>query len=199
MARLPHDFYLRDAREVARDLLGRTLVTTIDGLRTSGQIIETEAYLGKEDMASHAFRGLTGRNSAMFLSGGHAYIYFIYGMYHCFNVVTGDEGTGEAVLIRGLRPIDGVETMRMRRGGTPRHDTALTDGPGKLTIALGIGPALNGTDLNDDPRIWIDEGSPLGADEILATPRIGITKSMEHPWRWIAASAIRPKRGESTT
>src|SRR5207244_7112797 len=105
MARLSGIYYQRDARQVARDLLGRILCTEIGGVRTAGRISETEAYLGTDDPASHSHRGPTGRNQAMFMEGGHAYVYFIYGMYYCFNVVTGPAGVGEAVLIRGLEPM----------------------------------------------------------------------------------------------
>jgi DNA-3-methyladenine glycosylase len=192
MTRLHQEFFTRDAREVARDLLGRTLVTLVDGIRTSGTIIETEAYLGSEDMASHAYRGLTGRNGAMFLGGGHAYVYFIYGMYYCFNVVTGEAGSGQAVLVRGLAPLDGVATMRERRGRMPKREIELTNGPGKLAIALAIGPELNGADLMTDRRIWIEEGDPIPDDRVLATPRIGISKAVEHEWRWVATAPSPP-------
>ena len=185
MARLQHDFFTRDARQVARDLLGHLLVTQIGGVRTSGTIVETEAYLGAEDMASHAHRGPTGRNGAMFLGGGHVYVYFIYGMYHCFNVVTGSEGSGEAVLVRAVVPIDGIATMRERRGRAPKRDAELSNGPGKLAIALAIGPELNGVELTTDERIWIERGSPVPDAHVLATPRIGISKGMEHEWRWV--------------
>lgn len=185
MPRLPHSFYTRDARLVGRDLLGQVLVTMIDGVRTSGVIIETEAYLGQDDLASHSYRGPTGRNRSMFLPGGHAYIYFIYGMYYCFNVVTGLEGIGEAVLVRGVEPLEGIETMRERRSRQVRHAADLSNGPGKLAIALGIDPRLNGADLATDQRVWIERGNDIPEHMVLATPRIGITKSVEHPWRWV--------------
>ncbi len=182
---LPRSFYRRDARVVARALLGRTLVTRIDSLRTAGRIIETEAYLGADDLASHSRGGETLRNRAMFLDGGHAYVYFIYGMYYCFNVVTGIAGAGEAVLIRGVEPIEGIDVMEHRRGRSPRNPLELSNGPGKLTISFGIGPELNGVDLTADPRIEIEEGTPAADSDILATPRIGITRSTEHLWRWV--------------
>lgn len=182
--RLQRSFYTRDARIVARELLGQVLVTVIDGQRASGIIIETEAYLGEEDMASHSHRGPTRRNRSMFLKGGHAYVYFIYGMYYCFNVVTGPDGTGEAVLIRGLEPLDGIELMRERRRGA-RRDRDLTNGPGKLAIALGIGPELDGADLTSDQRIWIESGENFPESSVMTTSRIGISKSVEHPWRWV--------------
>lgn len=191
------DFYERDARTVARDLLGRTLVTVIDGVRTAGTIIETEAYLGTDDAASHSHRGPTPRNGPMFLEGGHAYVYFIYGMYHCFNVVTGRVGEGQAVLIRAIEPIEGIDQMRRRRTERAARgrsaagvaltipDRMLADGPGKLAIALGIGPELNGEDLRTGRLVWLEEGTPLSDAEVESTRRIGITKSVEHPWRWV--------------
>lgn len=185
MSRLPHSFYTRDARLVGRDLLGQVLVTVAGGVRTSGIITETEAYLGQDDLASHSYRGPTDRNRSMFLPGGHAYVYFIYGMYYCFNVVTGLEGIGEAVLVRGVEPLEGIETMRKRRKRQLRRPADLADGPGKLAIALGIGPELNGADLATDPRVWIERGEDIPERMVLATPRIGITKSVEHPWRWV--------------
>ncbi|MDB5034289.1 MAG: 3-methyladenine glycosylase [Chlorobi bacterium] len=192
--RLPRSFYTRDARTVARELIGHILVTEIDGIRTTGRIIETEAYLGTEDHASHAYRGPTNRNRPMFQAGGHVYIYFIYGMYYCFNVVTGGEGRGEAVLIRGVEPLEGIDAMRDRRGKTPRRDIELTNGPGKLVIALGIGSGMNGADLMTDARVRIEKGEMLPDDEVVATPRIGITRAAEFPWRWIARSALKPRR-----
>lgn len=185
MPRLTAPFYLRDAREVARDLLGHLLVTEIDGVRTSGIIIETEAYLGVDDEASHSHRGPTKRAAPMFLEGGHAYVYFIYGMYYCFNVVTGNEGDGEAVLIRGVEPVDGIEAMQRRRGRAPRKAIELANGPGKLAIALGIGPELNGANLVTSHQVWLERGTPIPESEVMTTARIGITKSAEHPWRWV--------------
>lgn len=184
--RLPRSFFTRDAREVARDLLGRILVTHIDGVITGGVIIETEAYLGDGgDEAAHTHRGPTPRNRPMFLIGGHTYVYFIYGMYHCFNVVTGIEGNGEAVLLRGVEPLVGIEAMRRRRARATERDIDLANGPGKLTIAMGIGPAISGVDLTIDKRVWISAGTPLADDAVAVTPRIGITKSAHLPWRWL--------------
>ncbi len=191
MLRPERSFYSRDCRLVARELLGCVLVTQLDGHRTSGRIIETEAYLGEDDAASHAFRGPTRRNHAMFMQGGHAYVYFIYGMYYCFNVVTGPEGIAEAVLIRGVMPLEGAERMQQRRNRPIRRDHELANGPGKLTIALGIGPALNGADLVTDRRIWIETGPAPDIDQILTTPRIGISKAVEHPWRWVVQKPNR--------
>lgn len=193
MSRLSQSFYTRDARLVGRDLLGQVLVTTIDGVRTSGVIIETEAYLGEDDLASHSHRGPTGRNRSMFLPGGHAYVYFIYGMYYCFNVVTGLEGIGEAVLVRSIEPLEGIETMRNRRNKQMQRAADLTNGPGKLAIALGVDPRLNGADLATDQRVWIERGEDVPEQLVQATPRIGITKSVEHPWRWVRSNEVHPQ------
>lgn len=193
--RLSGDFFQRDARVVARDLVGRVLVTVGDGVRTSGRIVETEAYLGAGDPASHSHRGPSARNAPMFLVGGHAYVYLIYGMYWCFNVVTGVEGDGEAVLIRAIEPLDGIERMRERRGSRVRRDADLANGPGKLAIALGIGPQHNNADLATDRRVWIEPGEPVADDAVRTTPRIGITKAVEHEWRFIVAHATRSSHG----
>lgn len=182
--RLPTPFYQRDARMVARELLGQVLVTVRDGVRTSGRIIETEAYLG-DDPASHSHRGPTARNAPMFLAGGHAYVYLIYGMYWCFNVVTGPEGHGEAVLIRAIEPLEGVEEMWRRRGDHVRRESELANGPGKLVIALGLGPEHNNADLEADRRVWIEAAETVPAPLVRATPRIGISKGLEHEWRYI--------------
>jgi DNA-3-methyladenine glycosylase len=183
--RLPRSFYLQPTQVVARDLLGCLLVTRHEGRRSAGVIVETEAYLGSIDPASHAYRGPTARNRAMFLEGGHIYVYFIYGMHHCCNVVTGPAGLGEAVLIRGIAPTEGIDLMRQRRGTVPRREADLSNGPAKLTVALGIGPELNGVDLMTDPRIWIEAGTPFADEEVETTPRIGITKAADLPLRWI--------------
>ena len=171
---------------VARELLGCVLVTVRDGVRTSGRIVETEAYLGVGDPASHSHRGPSMRNAPMFLHGGHAYVYMIYGMYWCFNVVSGDEGEGEAVLIRAVEPLEGIEAMRARRGDRVRRDRDLANGPGKLVIALGIGPEHNNADLFSDPRVWLEAGETVPDALVRRTPRIGISRGVEHEWRYVA-------------
>ncbi|MCE7933140.1 MAG: DNA-3-methyladenine glycosylase [Chlorobi bacterium CHB2] len=167
-----------------------SLVTVIDGVRTSGRIIETEAYVSQVDAASHCYRGKTPRNQAMFLDGGHAYVYFISGVHHCFNVVTGEAEVGQGVLVRGVEPVEGIEVMRQRRNqraGTSASvaNANLANGPGKLTIALGIGPEHNGIDLLNNPHIWIERDRSLADHEVSATPRIGINKATELEWRWV--------------
>lgn len=178
---LARTFYRRDVRIVARELLGCRLVTLIDGERAEGVIIETEAYLSEGDEASHSWRGETARNRSMFLEGGHAYVYRIYGMHSCFNVVAGRKGIGESVLIRAIEPTVGTEIMRQRRGERPDRD--LANGPGKLTVALGIGPEHGGLDLMTSTVIWIERGEDL-SDDVEVTPRIGIRRSADLLLRW---------------
>lgn len=184
-ARVPKRFFERGAAEVAPDLLGLYLVhATRDGL-VAGRIVEVEAYLPEGDAASHAFAGRTARNAAMFGPGGHAYVYFVYGVHHCFNVVTGRSGSGQAVLVRALEPLEGIELMRARRG---RH-SPLCDGPGKLTVAFGIGPEHDGTDLARGPLGIFRPKSHAGRAPFRVGPRIGITKAAEMPLRFVSAPA----------
>ena len=168
---------------MAPDLLGKVLRVELDGVVSSGRIIETEAYTA-DDPASHSFRGPTPRNAAMFGPAGRLYVYLSHGIHACANVVTGAEDEGAAVLIRAIEPIEGVAAMRARRGeGRP-----LADGPGKLCQALGIRVSDDGIDLAiAGSRIQIlDDGSPP-ADDPLVGPRIGISKAVDTPWRWRAA------------
>jgi len=188
--RLPREFYTRaSVLAVARDLLGRLLVVgEPDGRRVSGRIVETEAYRGPQDRASHAYGGRgTNRTETMYQIGGTAYVYFVYGMYHQFNVVTNAAEIPHAVLVRALEPVEGVERMRERRGVAA--DRELTSGPGKLCIALGIGREHDRTDLLGE-RIWIEDGGqPVRPSAIACGPRIGIDYAEEwahKPWRfWV--------------
>lgn len=166
--------------EVAPRLLGMRLTTTIDAAVTTVVIDEVEAYAGELDPASHAFRGLTVRNRSMFGPAGTLYVYRSYGIHWCMNVVTGSEGVGHAVLIRGGVPEGGVASMVARRG---RSDH-LTDGPGKLTQALGVTGEHDGTSVLTGP-VRLLPGEPVPLDEIVATPRIGITKAADNPWRFV--------------
>ena len=188
--KLARDFYTQpDARAVARALLGKRLVVPApDGARVSGRIVETEAYLGPEDKASHAYANRrTPRTETMFAEGGVAYVYFIYGMYYQFNVVTNEAETPHAVLVRALEPEEGVEWMRRRR--PVRRDLDLTNGPGKLCIALGLDRSFNNADLRGG-RVWIeDAGWKIEPHQVSAGARIGIDYAAEFagmPWRfWV--------------
>ncbi|HTU01082.1 MAG TPA: DNA-3-methyladenine glycosylase [Candidatus Sulfotelmatobacter sp.] len=198
--KLPRDFYTRSSvLAVARDLLGTLLVAPApDGTRVSGRIVETEAYRGPQDRASHAYGGRrTKRTETMYGIGGTAYVYFVYGMYYQFNVVTNVEEIPHAVLIRALEPVEGLELIRRRRGSGP--DRALASGPGKLCIALGVDRRFDRADLLGD-RIWIEERAErLPASAIASGPRIGIDYAegwVEKPWRfWISQSPSVSRRG----
>lgn len=184
MDRLARPFYDRNTLTVARELLGKRLVRQIDGVRLAGRIIETEAYT-EDDAACHASRGRTPRTEVMFGPPGHAYVYFIYGMHYCFNVVTEAEGMAAAVLIRALEPVAGVDAMLARRKG--HGGTALTNGPAKLCYALGIDRTLNGIDLTVDERLWIEDAPLVGDEQIAAGPRIGVRgdeRALTVPWRF---------------
>jgi len=189
--KLPREFYTRDdTLLVARGLLGQRLVVpTARGERVSGLIVEVEAYMAPEDRASHAYNGRrTARTEPMFARGGTAYVYFIYGMYFQFNVVTGIAGVPHAVLVRALEPVEGIDLMRARR--VVKDDRHLTSGPGKLCIALGIDRSYNQADLVRGDLVWIEEGArAVASNEIASGPRIGIDYAGEFitkPWRfWI--------------
>jgi len=180
---LPSSFYERETEIVAREMLGTVLECETDDGIASGIIVETEAYLGEHDLACHAAVGRTARTEHLYGSPGIAYVYFIYGMYWCFNAVTRSEGLPSAVLVRALEPLDGIAMMHKRR---PRitHTADLTNGPGKLCTALGITGAMNGNGLHRKPLV-IREGERVGADDVEVTTRIGITRSADWPLRWI--------------
>jgi DNA-3-methyladenine glycosylase len=186
MARLCRDFFARDTLSVARGLLGQRLVRMLDGERLSGRIVEVEAYVGEEDQASHARFGRTGRNAPMYGPPGHAYVYFVYGMHYCLNVVTEREGFPAAVLVRALEPLEGIELMRARRGG--RTDVELTSGPARLCQALGIDRRFDGVDLClPDGRLFIERDAAVSDDAVAAGPRIGVRgdeTALTVPWRF---------------
>jgi DNA-3-methyladenine glycosylase len=196
MERLARTFYARDTVQVARDLLGRRLVRRLEGERLSGRIVETEAYVGEADAASHASRGQTARNAVMFGPAGHAYVYFIYGMHYCFNVVTEQEGFGAAVLIRALEPLEGIDAMRRHRHG--RDGVELTNGPAKLCYALAIDRDLNGADLVQGDALWIESGEPLPQEDVASGPRVGVRgdkRALTVPWRfWVKDHPYVSKR-----
>jgi DNA-3-methyladenine glycosylase len=178
---LPRSFYSRPAAEVARDLLGKILVHG----RAAGRIVETEAYLGLDDRAAHASRGITPRTKVLFGPPGHAYVYFIYGMYECLNLVAEPEGTPGCVLIRALEPLAGLAAMRRRRPQA-RTNEELASGPGKLTLAMGITRRHNGADVTSGSltvRSWPDDSR----FEIGVSPRIGIRHCRDWQLRFFIA------------
>jgi DNA-3-methyladenine glycosylase len=157
----------------------------MDGRRLSGLIVEVEAYIGESDAACHAARGRTPRNEVMYGPPGHAYVYFIYGMHHCLNVVTEEEGFPAAVLIRALEPLEGLEIMRRHRSGKP--DRELANGPARLCQAMAIERGFNGVDLCTGEALFIEEGRMVAQEEIGASPRIGIKAdelARSVPWRF---------------
>ena len=182
---LARSFYHRPTIEVARDLLGKILVHGPTGGLTAGRIVETEAYLGTGDAAAHAARGLTRRTQVIFGPPGHAYVYLIYGMYECLNIVAEAEGIAGCVLIRALEPMAGIEKMRKRRSAA-RGVEDLANGPGKLTLAMGITRRHNGADLTCGPLMVYapDTHEPFA---IAVSPRIGISQSRELPLRFSIA------------
>jgi DNA-3-methyladenine glycosylase len=188
------DFYRRDAREVAPELLGKLLVRRggddLDGRAAEhrvGRIVEVEAYCGDIDPGSHAFRGMTPRNRTMFGPPGGLYVYFTYGMHWCANAVCGEEGEGVAVLLRALAPLAGLDAMRAARRRA-RNDRDLCNGPAKLCQALGLGREFDGADLvaGDRGVVVCDDGTPP-PDDPVQTTRIGLSNGAEHPWRWYVA------------
>lgn len=198
-AKLSREFYTRgNVLTVARDLLGKLLVVpAADGQRVSGMIAEVEAYRGPEDRASHAYGGRrTRRTETMYQEGGVAYVYFVYGMYYQFNVVSNVAGTPHAILVRALEPVEGIELMRERRHLHPDHN--LTNGPGKLCIALGIDRELDAADLLGD-RVWLEEFQTVSPRRIARGPRIGIDYAdewIDKPWRfWIRDNSYVSRKG----
>lgn len=181
-------FYQRpDVIQIGQELLGLHLFTFFDGCLTGGKIVETESYKGAEDKACHAYKNRrTPRTEVMFAKGGVAYVYLCYGMHHLFNIVTHEEGTPHAILIRAIEPLYGVETMLKRRK-KQKVERPLTAGPGALSQALGIQRAHTGESLAGN-SIWLEDvNGPTKADQIIASPRVGIAYAEEHatlPWRF---------------
>ncbi len=195
--KLPRRFYLsEDTLSNARDLLGKLIVVPDEsGRRVSGMIVETEAYLGITDRAAHSYAGRrTPRNEATYLKGGHAYVFFIYGMYYQLNVVTGPANHPHVVLIRAVEPVEGIENMYERRG--VMKDRNLTSGPGKLCIALNIDKTLNGEDLLGK-KLWLEDYQTFIDDDIAVGKRIGIAyagEDAEKPWRfWVKGNVFVSK------
>lgn len=177
----------QDALFLAGDLLGKVLYTKIEGMITAGIIVETEAYFGINDKASHAYGGRrTARTEKMYADGGIAYVYLCYGLHNLFNVVTAVKGVPHAVLIRAIEPLEGKEIIEMRRN-MPITKPAISSGPGSAAKALGIDRTFNGKELTGE-EIWIEDKSiRYTEDQIVATPRVGIAYAQEHallPWRF---------------
>jgi len=167
--------------EVARNLLGATLVRFVDGRRLAGMVTETEAYLGAEDLGCHARAGRTKRNRSLWLPPGHAYVYFTYGMHWLLNVVTEPEGRPAAVLLRAISPLDGRAEMERRRGG--RAGAKLTDGPAKLCQSLAIDGTLDGYDLcAGGTALWFEAGEEIPEERVVMGPRVGLN-SVPEPWK----------------
>ena len=187
---LSSDYYLNsDVISVAKNLIGKIIVSEIDGLFTSGIIVETEAYMAPEDKASHAYNNrMTSRTRTMFENGGLSYIYLVYGIHHLFNIVTGPQGLAHAILVRAVEPVEGIDIMEKRRK-TPATDFNLTNGPGKWTSAMGITTNYNGVKLfetDSDIRIY-DNGLIYTSEEIICSPRVGIPYAqdfIDKPWRF---------------
>jgi len=180
---LPASFYNRETELVARDLLGAVLQCTTSEGTASGIIVETEAYLGEHDAACHAAAGHTQRTAPLYGPPGVAYVYFIYGMYWCVNAVTRRAGLPSAVLIRAVEPLEGIALMHRRRPRI-RRERDLTNGPGKLCLALGIDGTMNNTSMQKGP-IVIRSYRQYEDRDVRRTPRIGIVKAAEWPLRWI--------------
>jgi len=189
---LPRDFYARDTVKVANDLLGKRLVRVKGKNRMEGKIVEVEAYRGLDDPASHAFRGLTPRNAPMFGEPGHAYIYFTYGNHYCLNITTQKVGTPGAVLIRAIQPLEGLHEMRRLRPNV--LDSNLTNGPGKLTKALGITKSLNEVDMTKRGDLFVTESDET-MPKVAKSVRVGISQGADRLWRFYVAGNSYVSKG----
>ncbi len=180
--RLDLSFYARDARLVAPELLGKVLVRQEPTYTLRARIVETEAYLGAQDEASHAHNGLTLRNATMFGSAGHLYVYFTYGRHFCANVVTGNDSVAQAVLLRAAEPLEGISIMEQNR--TLADKTNLCNGPAKLAQAFGLRGTDNGRSLISS-RLWFEDDGFY--PQIATSGRVGISRAVDAPWRYYAA------------
>lgn len=180
MKKLPLSFYRRDdVVQIAKELLGKVLVTNWNGEYTCGRIVETEAYAGLMDKASHAFRGETPRTKVMFGEGGTAYVYLCYGIHQMFNIVTNKAGVPHAILIRAVEPIEGIDIM-LRRTGRKIADETLTCGPGNVGKAFGFHTSQCGVLLNSHELYIADDGFKVTSDMIITSPRVGVDYAGEH-------------------
>lgn len=184
-ARLGRSFFARDTVTVARELLGKLMVYRSPEGWVGGRVVETEAYVGPEDPACHSARGLTPRNQVMFGPAGYAYIYQIYGMHYCFNVTTAGDQRPEAVLLRALEPLIGLDIMYRRRRMQPGQERLLASGPGRLVQALGLSKEQNGWSVTEGPiGFYQDPGYTISANDIVAAPRIGISQAADWQLRF---------------
>jgi DNA-3-methyladenine glycosylase len=180
MKKLARAFYLQpDVVQVAKELLGKVLVTNFEGILTSGRIVETEAYAGETDRASHASKGRTNRTEVIFGEGGRAYVYLCYGIHQMFNIVTNKAGVPHAILIRAVEPMEGVEDMLIRTGKA-KPDHSLTRGPGNVGKALGFHTSQCGLSLTGPELYVADDGFLVDPASIVASPRIGVDYAGEH-------------------
>ena len=186
-AALTRRWFDRPSVAVAPALIGRHLVRRFsDGSEARVRLVETEAYRS-DDPASHSFRGPTARNRTMFGPAGHLYVYLIYGMHHCLNIVTGGPDRASAVLLRAAEPLENLQKLAANRGVTdPR---ALCRGPGRLAQALAVDRSLDGIDLLASEVLWIEPGTPVPRSRLEVTPRVGISVATEMPWRWLEAGS----------
>lgn len=186
--RLQKEFFSRSTITVSKELLGKILVRSTPLGIISGRIVETEAYLGFSDPGCHAFRGKTPRNTLMFGDAGYYYVYFIYGMYFCLNIVTESAGLPEAVLIRATMPLEGIELMQAARKQTAVVN--LASGPGKLTVAFRVDKSFNGRSVNDEELYLLDDGYNIYPEDIVQTARIGLKCGADLPLRFYPASLV---------
>jgi DNA-3-methyladenine glycosylase len=176
-----------DTVKLARYLVGKILVHELRGRRVSGRIVETEAYpVG--DAAGHAFGGKTRRNASLYLARGHAYVYFVYGMYYCLNVSSERAGIGAGVLVRALEPVEGIDLMKKRRGASSLRD--LARGPGRLTVAMAIDLRDDGVDLCKDPSLWLGVPSSEYRGVVSATTRVGLSRERSRLWRFYERGSV---------
>jgi DNA-3-methyladenine glycosylase len=198
------DFFDRPTLTVARDLLGQQLIREIDGQRLSGRIVETEAYIGPDDTASHASKGRTARTEIMFGPPGYTYVYFIYGMHYMLNFITEGVDFPAAVLIRALEPLSGqtaMQTHRQRVNHSLLKPVNLTNGPGRLCQALRIDKTLNNWPVTSGQKLWLEQAEPVPAEEVAVGPRVGIAYARPGdriaPWRFWVRDNPFVSRGNS--
>ncbi|MEA3500066.1 MAG: DNA-3-methyladenine glycosylase [Candidatus Marinimicrobia bacterium] len=185
--KLNKSFYTRDVITVAREVLGKIFVNKIGDVLLSGKVVEVEAYHGATDKSAHSYNGITKRNNIMFETGGLLYVYFIYGIHNCCNIVTGKQGEGDAILIRGIEPLSGIEKMsfnRYKKNNISNSEKLnLSNGPGKICQAFKINRDQNGINLTGN-QIYLLNNKKIKEEEIISTKRIGIKRSEALQWRF---------------